>query len=242
MKTTIMLCLLLAYSVCAQSQEGPPQSLARVRVNVRNLPDAVAWFQHNLDWRPTFRNEFSAVFLSSGTRLQLDSAVSDSTVTLVLASEETDADYRRLLSRGARSILEPTDRPSGFREATLQGPGDVTIEIDGPLAHAPDFEYFETTAGTGETPTPSDTVKVRYVGTLKDGTVFDSAHEIGRPALIPLRAAVPCWTQALTRMKVGGKSNFVCPPGLAYGKAGRPPRVPPNAVLLFTVELLGVMR
>jgi FKBP-type peptidyl-prolyl cis-trans isomerase len=79
------------------------------------------------------------------------------------------------------------------------------------------------------------------MGTLKDGTVFGEIHRKGRPVMIPRESTVRCWTQSLTRMQAGGRSEFVCPPDLAYGKKGRPPLIPPNATLIFDVEFVGVL-
>lgn len=94
--------------------------------------------------------------------------------------------------------------------------------------------------GTGESPGPEDVVQVHYHGTFEDGKVFDSSVERGRPASFPLNGVIPCWTEALQRMKVNGKARIVCPPEIAYGKRGAPPIIPPDATLIFEVELLGI--
>jgi len=96
--------------------------------------------------------------------------------------------------------------------------------------------------GTGASPKPSDQVKVHYQGTLIDGTVFDSSLQRGEPATFPLNGVIPCWTEALQLMKVGGKSRLVCPATIAYGDAGAPPHIKPGATLVFDVELLEIMK
>jgi len=96
--------------------------------------------------------------------------------------------------------------------------------------------------GTGASPKPTDTVKVHYHGTLTDGTVFDSSVERKEPATFPLNRVIPCWTEALQKMKVGGKSRLVCPPALAYGEQGAPPKIKPGATLVFEVELLDIVK
>jgi FKBP-type peptidyl-prolyl cis-trans isomerase FkpA len=96
------------------------------------------------------------------------------------------------------------------------------------------------TAGTGASPKPTDKVKVHYHGTLTDGTVFDSSVQRGQPATFPLNGVIKCWTEGLQLMKVGGKSRLVCPPDLAYGDNGAPPRIKPGATLVFEVELLEI--
>lgn len=100
--------------------------------------------------------------------------------------------------------------------------------------------YTEITAGTGESPEPSDVVSVHYTGMLRDGTTFDSSVERGQPAKFRLDQVVSCWTEGVGQMKVGGKARLVCPPDTAYGDRGAPPRIPPGATLVFEVELLGI--
>ncbi len=94
--------------------------------------------------------------------------------------------------------------------------------------------------GTGPSPTASDVVEVHYHGTFEDGTVFDSSVERGKPARFPLDRVIACWTEGVALMKVGGKATLVCPPDIAYGARGTPPRIPPNATLEFEVELIAI--
>nr|WP_295774518.1 FKBP-type peptidyl-prolyl cis-trans isomerase [Rhodoferax sp.] len=97
-----------------------------------------------------------------------------------------------------------------------------------------------TIVGTGTMPTATDRVKVHYRGTLVDGTEFDSSYARNQPAVFPLNGVVPCWTQGLQRIKVGGKAKLTCPSATAYGERGAGRLVPPNATLIFDVELLGI--
>lgn len=101
--------------------------------------------------------------------------------------------------------------------------------------------YTPTKTGTGPSPRSIDTVSVHYRGTLTDGREFDSSHARGMPAEFPLNGVIKCWTEGVGKMKVGGKAKLVCPPDIAYGAKGSPPRIPPNAVLVFDVELLGIV-
>jgi FKBP-type peptidyl-prolyl cis-trans isomerase len=98
--------------------------------------------------------------------------------------------------------------------------------------------------GTGAAPNASDKVKVNYTGTLVDGKVFDatSKHNPPAPAEFPLNGVIPCWTEALQKMKVGGHAKVVCPPEIAYGERGSPPVIPGNATLTFDIELLDVQK
>jgi FKBP-type peptidyl-prolyl cis-trans isomerase FkpA/FKBP-type peptidyl-prolyl cis-trans isomerase FklB len=102
--------------------------------------------------------------------------------------------------------------------------------------------YKATKAGTGDSPKASDTVKVHYTGKLTDGTVFDSSVQRGEPVSFPLNGVIKCWTEALQKMKVGGKATLVCPSDIAYGDQGRPPQIKPGATLVFDVELLEIVK
>jgi len=104
------------------------------------------------------------------------------------------------------------------------------------------FVIQEIAAGTGPSPKATDKVKVHYKGTLIDGTVFDSSLDRGAPAVFPVSGVIPCWTQALQMMRVGGKSRLVCPAELAYGDRGAPPRIKPGATLVFEVNLIEIVK
>jgi len=100
--------------------------------------------------------------------------------------------------------------------------------------------YSELTAGTGESPAPTDTVKVNYKGTFTNGKEFDSSYKRGTPAEFQLNGVIKCWTEGVAKMKVGGKAKLVCPSDLAYGERGMGGGIPPNSVLVFEVELLAI--
>lgn len=99
--------------------------------------------------------------------------------------------------------------------------------------------YIPVSEGTGPSPKSTDTVKVNYHGTLRDGTVFDSSVQRGKPISFPLNGVIPCWTEGVQKMKVGGKAKLVCPSDTAYGDGGQGP-IPGGAALMFEVELLGI--
>jgi FKBP-type peptidyl-prolyl cis-trans isomerase FkpA len=94
--------------------------------------------------------------------------------------------------------------------------------------------------GTGANPKASDLVKVHYKGTFPDGREFDSSYKRNEPAEFPLNGVIPCWTEGVQRMKVGGKAKLTCPSAIAYGARGAGNVIPPNATLVFEVELLGI--
>ncbi|GAP34464.1 FKBP-type peptidyl-prolyl cis-trans isomerase FkpA precursor [Piscinibacter sakaiensis] len=95
--------------------------------------------------------------------------------------------------------------------------------------------------GKGQAPGPRSRVKVHYRGTFPDGREFDSSYARKEPAQFPLDGVIPCWTEALQRMKPGGQATLVCPPALAYGQRGAGGVIPPGATLHFQVELLEVL-
>ncbi|MBD3316568.1 MAG: hypothetical protein GF344_12335, partial [Chitinivibrionales bacterium] len=102
------------------------------------------------------------------------------------------------------------------------------------------LQYEVLTEGAGSIPGESDKVKVHYEGKLLDGKVFDSSYDRGEPVTFPVKGVIPGWTEALQLMKVGSKYKLYVPPELAYGERGAGNDIPPNATLVFEVELLGI--
>ncbi len=94
--------------------------------------------------------------------------------------------------------------------------------------------------GQGASPVASDKVKVHYRGTLPDGKEFDSSFKRNQPIDFPLNAVIPCWTEGVQLMKVGGKAELTSPPAIAYGSRGAGGVIPPNATLQFEVELIAI--
>lgn len=103
------------------------------------------------------------------------------------------------------------------------------------------LKYFTIKEGTGKSPAATDEVTVHYEGKLTDGTVFDSSYTRGEPATFPLNRVIAGWTEGLQLMKEGGKTVFYIPSEIGYGETGTPGGpIPPNADLIFTVELIKV--
>jgi FKBP-type peptidyl-prolyl cis-trans isomerase FkpA len=111
---------------------------------------------------------------------------------------------------------------------------------DGSLITASGLRYVSLKEGTGPKPLADDSVTVHYRGTLMDGTEFDSSYRRGQPAEFTLSRVIPCWTEGLQLMKIGGKARLTCPPQIAYGPSGAGRLIPPNATLQFEIELLGI--
>lgn len=102
------------------------------------------------------------------------------------------------------------------------------------------LKYEILQPGTGKSPAPTDVVEVHYIGWLENGTVFDSSYGRGETTEFPLHGVIKGWTEGLQLMKEGAVYQFVIPPDLAYGAGGSPPTIPPNATLVFRIELIAV--
>ena len=100
--------------------------------------------------------------------------------------------------------------------------------------------YRSLKDGTGPNPGAADKVKVHYRGTFPDGKEFDSSYKRNEAIEFPLNGVIKCWTEGVQRMKVGGKAKLTCPAAIAYGERGAGGVIPPNATLLFEVELLAI--
>jgi FKBP-type peptidyl-prolyl cis-trans isomerase FkpA len=110
-----------------------------------------------------------------------------------------------------------------------------------PVTTASGLVYQSLKEGTGPSPAATDVVKVHYRGTFPDsGKEFDSSYKRNEPTEFPLNGVIPCWTEGVQKMKVGGKARLVCPANIAYGDQGRPPAIPGGATLVFDVELLEI--
>ena len=102
--------------------------------------------------------------------------------------------------------------------------------------------YRSLKDGTGASPLASDVVKVQYRGSFADGTEFDSSYKRNEPAQFPLGGVIPCWTEGVQRMRVGGKARLTCPAAIAYGARGVGGVIPPNTSLQFEIELLDIVK
>jgi FKBP-type peptidyl-prolyl cis-trans isomerase FkpA len=149
---------------------------------------------------------------------------------------ETFAQKIQLKRMGEQMELAKKNADAGqaFLAQNAKKPGVKTT--------ASGLQYEVLKEGTGPKPKESDIVRVHYVGTLLDGTKFDSSVDRGEPATIPLQQVVPGWREGVQLMNVGSKYRLWLPAALAYGEAGPPGGGPigPNQTLVFEVELLGI--
>ncbi|MGD9762493.1 MAG: FKBP-type peptidyl-prolyl cis-trans isomerase [Candidatus Binatia bacterium] len=147
------------------------------------------------------------------------------------------AEYRAQLGQLAQDRARAA---ADAEKAAAQGFLDAASQESGAQRTDSGLIFIELVPGTGESPKATDTVKVQYHGTLRDGTVFDSSRDRGTPATFPLNRVIPCWTEGVQKMKVGGKAKLICPANIAYGDRGAPPKIKPGAPLVFEVELLEI--
>lgn len=147
--------------------------------------------------------------------------------------EEYEAKVRALAqARGAKRAEKEKASGKTFAAEAAKKPGASTTPSG--------LVFQETKAGTGASPAATDKVKVHYRGTFTDGKEFDSSPA-DKPVEFGLNQVIPCWTEGLQKMKVGGKATLVCPSDIAYGDRGRP-GIPPGATLVFDIELLDIVK
>lgn len=132
--------------------------------------------------------------------------------------------------------------------ADVEAEKAAAVEFADTLAAEPGAErspsglvYVPVVAGEGPMPDARDTVMVHYHGTLRDGTVFDSSRDRGEPVSFGLNQVIPCWTEGVQMMQVGGTAKLLCPSEIAYGDGGVPGDIPGGAALLFEVELIEIV-
>jgi FKBP-type peptidyl-prolyl cis-trans isomerase FkpA len=133
---------------------------------------------------------------------------------------------------------------TAFAQAASAPADDVAAKAakePGAVVTASGLVFRSLKDGTGPSPKATDVVKVHYRGTFPDGKEFDSSYSRNAPTEFPLDRVIKCWTEGVQRIKVGGKAKLTCPAAIAYGARGTPGGpIPPNATLLFEVELLSV--
>jgi peptidylprolyl isomerase len=142
-------------------------------------------------------------------------------------AERPQVGYVGLQSHESGGKFEPID----FRDVELK---DLTTEL------ASGLRYVDLTEGTGAVVPEGATVEVHYTGTLADGTKFDSSRDRGQTLKFPLGRVIRGWQEGIPGMKVGGRRKLIIPPELGYGARGAGRVIPPNALLVFDVEVVSL--
>ena len=144
-----------------------------------------------------------------------------------------------------RSLLSsPTNAapaPAAASAPAPSGGGETDPETHKPIVTTPSgLKYVDIVVGTGAAVQQGDTVAVNYVGKLLDGTKFDASADHGGPFTYQqgITGLIPGWVEGTSTMKVGGKRKLIIPPQLDYGSAGAGDAVPPNATLIFEIEVV----
>ncbi len=130
--------------------------------------------------------------------------------------------------------------PTAWSQTAAPTTAAAAAKEEGAVVTPSGLVYRALQAGTGASPGATDKVKVHYRGTFLDGREFDSSYKRNAPIEFPLNGVIPCWTEGVQKMKVGGKAKLTCPPSIAYGERGAGGVIPANATLQFEVELLGI--
>jgi peptidylprolyl isomerase len=143
-------------------------------------------------------------------------------------------------------IAMNTDKPAAATKptTTTKPMTDAAKNPAENITTASGLKYQEVKAGTGDSPATGQTVEVHYTGTLENGTKFDSSRDRGQTFKfqIGVGQVIKGWDEGVGSMKVGGRRNLIIPPNLGYGERGAGGVIPPNATLLFDVELIGISK
>ncbi|PID76467.1 MAG: hypothetical protein CSB24_06440 [Deltaproteobacteria bacterium] len=180
-----------------------------------------------------------------GDKVKLDKVVSGLTDVMqgkkiLLSDEEIEAvhkEFAEKMQAEQQARLEKMKAENAKAGAAFL---EENKKKDGVKVTESGLQYEVLKEGSGAVPKADDKVKVHYVGTLVDGTEFDSSVKRGEPAVFEVGRVIPGWKEAMQLMKTGAKYRLVIPSELAYGENGAPPVIEPNSVLVFEVELLSI--
>lgn len=154
-------------------------------------------------------------------------------------------EFQRVMSAFHKEMQEKSKQRLADIAAANKAEGEKFLAENGKKpgvkTTASGLQYTVITEGEGVSPKADSQVKVHYTGTLLSGQVFDSSVQRGEPAVFGVNQVIPGWTEALKLMKVGSKYKLFIPSDLAYGPNGAGQVIPPNATLVFEVELLEVL-
>ncbi len=237
MKATLPICLLAVCTSLATSAlaQAPTPASAVPATDKEKLSYALGMDvggtlkRQNFDLdQPTFLNAVRDGLTGAPPKMTEDET------RQVLNDFSKQLQAKRQAQSAAASAAAPKNKKDGqaYLAANKAKPGVQTLP-DG-------LQYKVVKEGSGPTPSASDTVTVKYKGTLIDGTVFDSSDQHGGSATFPVGGVIPGWTEALQKMKVGSKWTLYIPAELAYGDKGAGTDIAPGSTLIFDVELDGI--
>lgn len=164
--------------------------------------------------------------VDSAARLMTDAQIQETMMAFQQEMQEKAGQRARALAQKNKEEGE------AFLAENAKKPGVITLPSG--------LQYRVITDGAGGKPLAASTVRTHYTGKLLDGTEFDSSVKRGEPAVFPVHGVIPGWTEALQLMKVGSKWELFIPSTLGYGEHGAGNVIPPNATLVFEIELLGI--
>lgn len=156
----------------------------------------------------------------------------------------TDAEIQEVMQKFSEERMTKQNASTSEESAKNKKAGEEFLKANKTrkevVALTGGLQYEVLKSGKGPSPTGTDKVKVHYVGTLIDGTEFDSSIKRGEPAVFGVNQVIKGWTDILQIMKVGDKWKVYIPSDLAYGERGAGNMIPPGATLIFEIELLGI--
>jgi peptidylprolyl isomerase len=197
----------------------------------------------------------TAVFVSCLMVAFISQLVSPSTVIAATPSTTASSNAMKVQAAVVQAVANPMEldpdnpNPTLFAMAPDTNMADASalggpMEAEKPQVTASGLKIIDLVVGTGDVASSGQTVAVHYRGTLEDGTQFDASYDRGTPFEFPLGAGrvIKGWDEGVQGMKVGGQRKLVIPPDLGYGSRGAGRVIPPNATLIFEVELLEIKK
>lgn len=229
--STLLLCLLAFQFGFAQTAPKPAKPMA-LKTNQDSIGYAIG-----MDIGNNLKKQGIEVSVEA-----LKKGMEDSYT--VKPTQLTEDQVRQLMATFQRNMqLKQEKEKAAAQEANKKKGADFLAQNKtrpGVIVLPNGLQYEVIKEGTGRQPLATDQVTTHYHGTLIDGTVFDSSVDRGEPATFPVNGVIQAWQTILPMMKEGGKVRIVSPSELAYGAQGAGPKIGPNAVLIFEIELIKV--
>jgi FKBP-type peptidyl-prolyl cis-trans isomerase FklB len=229
--STVTLAMLAAFAALgAQPREQALQTERELRSYALGMDIGIQFRKLSVDVDAAVFARGLTDALAGGKTLMTESEAKQA-----IARVQNDYKSRQILPSagpGAGALADAGRAGEAFLAENRTKPGVTTLPSG--------LQYRVIVKGTGRRPGSTDTVVCQYRGTLVDGTEFDSSYARSQPSTFRIDGVIPGWSEALRLMPVGSKWQVVVPPQLAYGAQGAPPGIPPNATLVFDIELVGI--